>query len=190
MANTSTRTDDQEARSRRLAELGLALSATDIEPESVRSGAIKLLDRSLREDLSASASSTRSQMRGASEIAALTRDFVDGFTPRKKSLSELRIERAQMVKDAIKDALGEERTESLKRRLGRSPSPAGQRTKVHIADGPDSHDTPTLPVVVTSQLDRELLAMENPLEHVLAGSSGSYRERRLDLIQTYYDVVG
>jgi hypothetical protein len=188
VANTSTRTDDQEARSRRLAELGLALSATDVDPESVGSGAARLLDRPLREELSARASATRSQMRGASEIAALTLDFVTGFTLRKKSLSEVRAERAQMVRDAVKDALGEDRVESLKRRLGRNP-PAGRRTRVHISDGPDCRDPSTLPVVVTSQLDRALLAMQNPLEHVLVGSSGSYRERRLELIHTYYDVA-
>ena len=189
VANTSTRTDDQEARSRRLAELGLGLSATDIDPESVGSAVARLLDEPFRQDLSARASTTRSQMRGASEIAALTLAFITGFTFRKKGLSEMRAERAQMVRDAVKDALGEDRTENLRRRLGRNPISAGRRTRVHISDRPEDHETPTLPVIFTSQLDRQLLAMENPLEHVLVGGSGSYRERRLEMIRTYYDVV-
>jgi len=189
VANTSTRTDDQETRSRRLAELGLGLFATDTDPARVGSEARRLFDPSLRDEISARASATRNEITGASETARFITDFVPGFTPRRPSLSVALAERSQRAKDAIKEVLGDKRTEQLKRLLGRQPSPVGQRSEVRIADQLTAEADGPLPLLLTSELTEETMRAELPVEHILPGTSQAYRERRLDLIHNYYDVV-
>jgi hypothetical protein len=190
VANTSTRTDDQQSRSRRLAERGLALHAADDDPAGVETGIRLLLDRSRRHDIAAAATATRPVMTGASETGRIVTDFAAGFTRRRPTISVAVSEQAQRAKDAFKAALGEERTNTLKRLLGRHPSPIANRTEVQIVEDVVAApgDGPLL-LLVTEKLDGATLREPIPVEHLLPGSSPSYRQQRLDLIHHYYDVV-
>jgi predicted glycosyltransferase len=190
VANSSTRTDDQMARSRRVAGLGLGLHASDLDPESVASGVRRLLDRGFRADLAGSAAGTRPQMLGASEVAQTAITLAQGFSERRRKPSAAVSDTVQRAKDSFKDRLGEERTESLKRVLGREPAPRGQRTTVQVVQAPQlpAGEGP-MPLAVTSELRRSDLDLEAPIEHLLPGASDAYRARRLELIANYYDVV-
>jgi hypothetical protein len=189
VANTSTRTDDQEARASRLAELGLALSARDDDLPGIGTETKRLLDPGLRAELAASAQGTRPSFTGASDAARYVTSFARSFTGRRPTLSVALGEGVQSAKDKVKDLLGEERTNSLKRLLGRGPTPITHRATVRITDdAPATVDEP-LPLLVTESLDRDLLSGRYPVEHLLPGSSPEYRQRRLDLVRMYYDIV-
>jgi hypothetical protein len=190
VANTSTRTDDQESRSARLAELGLALHARDDDPASVQAGMRSLLDRSHREDLAAAAAGTRSGLIGASETARIVTEFGESFTRRRAKVSVAVSEQAQRAKDALKDALGEERTNTLKRLLGRHPTPITNRAEVRLVDQAVEPSPGPTPLLVTGDLDGPILRGPIPVEHILPGSSEGYRRRRLEMIHDYYDVIG
>jgi hypothetical protein len=190
VANSSTRTDDQGARSRRLEELGFGLGARDNDPAAIAGGVGKLLDRKFRADLAAAAASTRERISGAGETARLTVDLGSGFTGRKRSPAVVLSQQVQIAKEALKDALGEERTNALKRLLGREGSPVAEQTRVRITD----HPQPTggqgaTPLAVTEALSRPDLDLGTPIEHLLPGSSAAYRERRLEMIKSYYEVI-
>jgi hypothetical protein len=190
VANTSTRTDDQEARSIRLSQLGLSLHAADNDPAGVEAGMRRLLDRSLRDELAAAASATRSKVTGASETARLVTEFGESFTRRRPRLSVAVGEQVQLAKDAVKAALGEERTNSLKRLLGRHATPIADRQEVVLVNRAVEPSEGPLPLLMTESLEGGILRGPIPVEHILPGSSEGYRERRLEMIHTYYDVVG
>jgi len=190
VANTSTRTDDQEARSARLGDLGLALHARDDDHETVRVGMRRLLDRSQREDLAAAAAETRSGLNGASETALIITEFGESFTHRRASVQVAVSEQVQRAKDAVKDALGEERTNSLKRLLGRHPTPITNRAEVRLVDQADHPSDGPTPLLITERLDGSILRGPIPVEHILPGSSEGYLQHRLEMIHAYYDVVG
>ena len=190
VANTSTRTDDQETRSRRLEELGLALGARDVDPSAIADGIGKLLDRKFRADLAAAATATRARIAGASETARVTADFGRGYTARRRSPAVVVSQQIQIAKEALKDRLGEERTNTLKRMLGREPSPVGEKVKVRIVDQPRSpNGAGATPLAVTEDLSRSDLDLGTPIEHLLPGSSDGYRVKRLEMVETYYEVV-
>jgi hypothetical protein len=189
VANTSTRTDDQEARSRRLAELGLGLGARDVDPSAIATGVAKLLDPKQRQDIATAAAATRSEIRGAAETARLTVNLGSGFTRRKRTPAAVLSQQVQLAKESMKDALGEERTNALKRMLGREPSPEGEKLRVRIVGRPEpENQSTTTPLAVTTSLSRVDLELGTPIEHLLPGSSPAYRERRLEMIGTYYEV--
>ncbi len=190
VSNTSTRTDDQVARARRISGLGLGLEAPDDDPDRVGGAVTRLVDHRLREALSTAATSTRPRFTGAGETGRLVTDFADRFTRRRARPSVAISELTQSGKDRIKHWLGEKRTNSLKRMLGREPSTIAHRTRVEIVD--DDTDVTVVgstPLLVTEALSGEKLRADRPLEHLLPGSSQVYRERRMELIDTYYDVV-
>jgi hypothetical protein len=189
VANTSTRTDDQHARSTRLAELGLAVHADDNNPAEVEVGVRRLLDRSVRRDLASGAADTRPLISGADETARLVTAFGESFTRRRPRLSVAVSEQVQRAKDAIKEVLGEERTNSLKRALGRHPTAIANRTQVRLVDEMPGPSDGEVPLLVTEKLDGDVLRAPIPVEHILSGSSDEYRARRLEMIHTYYDVV-
>ncbi|MGA7281937.1 MAG: hypothetical protein WBZ40_09145, partial [Acidimicrobiia bacterium] len=81
-------------------------------------------------------------------------------------------------------------TEAVKRMLGRAPTPVGKRSQVRIVDSPETASAPPIPLVVTEQVTGNDLRGDSPVEHLLPGSSQTYRETRLSIIDHYYDVVG
>ncbi len=188
--NTSTRTDDQQTRARRIAELGLGLEAPDDDPQLVGAETKRLLDRALREDLAASAAATRPRFTGASETARIVTEFADGFSGRRARASVAISELVQDGKDYVKDLLGEDRTNSLKRLLGREPSTISHRTRVTLEGSTDSATDGVIPLTMTESIDSALLGGDHPVEHLLPGSGSAYRDSRLALVETYYDVAG
>ncbi|HEY6628586.1 MAG TPA: glycosyltransferase, partial [Acidimicrobiia bacterium] len=189
VANTSTRTDDQEARARSIEGLGLGLQARDNKPQEVEPALRRLLDRSTRKELAARGIATRSTINGAAETAALTLSIGDGFTRRRRSPRVVVSQQVQVGKESLKGALGEERTNSLKRLMGREPSPIRAKTKVRVVQTPQpSTGLDPLPLAVTESLRREDLDLGTPIEHLLPGSSAAYREKRMEIIATYYEL--
>jgi hypothetical protein len=189
VANTSTRTDDQETRSRRLDELGLGLGARDIDPAAIATGVAKLLDPKHRQDIAAAAAATRSQITGAAETARMTVNLGSSFTRRKRTPAAVLSQQVQLAKESMKDALGEERTNALKRMLGREATPEGEKVRVRIVDHPQLEgQSTTTPLAVTTSLSRPDLELGTPIEHLLPGSSAAYRERRIAMIEAYYEV--
>jgi hypothetical protein len=189
VANTSTRTDDQESRARRLQELGLGLGAVDTDPSAIEAAVTRLLDRGLRREMAAATSATRPMIKGASETATLAGDLGKSFTRRRRSPGVVASQQIQIGKDAAKDILGEARTNALKRLLGREPSPVGNRARVRVVQTPQpSTGLDPVPLAMTESLRREDLDLGTPIEHLLPGSSEGYRERRMEIVETYYDV--
>jgi hypothetical protein len=189
VANTSTRTDDQVARGRLVARAGLALNATDDDPDEIAEGVRSLIDPQARADLGSSAGATRAKMTGASEIARLASIIGQTFSGRRQSASAMIRGGIDQAKEAVKTSLGEERTEQLKRMLGREPSPVGHRTAVHLVDEPEEPSGETLPLAILENIDQADLKRSSPVEHLLPNSSAAYRNRRLEIIDHYYDVV-
>jgi hypothetical protein len=139
--------------------------------------------------MAAAASATKPMIKGASETATLTGDLGKSFSRRRRSPGVVVSQQIQNAKDAAKSALGEDRTNSLKRILGREPSPVGHRAQVRIVQTPQpSTGLDPVPLAVTESLRREDLDLGTPIEHLLPGSSGGYRDKRMEIIATYYDV--
>ncbi len=189
VSNTSTRTDDQVARANQIARLELGLGAPDDDPDRVGAGVARLVDPGLRETLGAATIATRPRFTGADETGRLVTAFADRFTKRAPRPSVAISELTQSGKDRVKGWLGEERTNALKRLLGREPSTIAHRTRVEIVGDESVTHAGTTPLLVTDALSSESLRVDRPLEHQLPGSSDGYRQRRMDLIATYYDVA-
>jgi hypothetical protein len=190
VANTSTRTDDQVARARGVAAKGLALHANDDDPPGVASGTLTLLDPGERSAIADRAATTKAALTGARDTGRIAVEFAETFTRRKQSPKAFIDGQAQKLKEVVKDALGAERTDRLKRMLGRAPTPIGRRSTVRIVDYPQTTQDPPLPLAVTEHITGEDLRIDAPVEHLLEGSSENYRVRRLGIIDHYYDVVG
>ncbi len=190
VANTSTRTDDQVARSRRLSALGLGLHAADDRPSEMITALKQLLNQGARAEIAGAAAASREKVVGASQTASAAVQLATGFDTRRRKPSVAIADTVQRAKDSVKVALGEERTDSLKRMLGREPTPRGQRTTVHLVSSPVvAEGEGPIPLAVTTELTRADLDLGAPIEHLLPGSSDDYRARRLELIGDYYDVV-
>lgn len=190
VGNTSTRTDDQEARSRRLEELGLALHARDDDPAQVAAKVERLLDPSVRAELAATATSTRTRLVGAQQVAERVTGLIP--PPDPDALRQIeRIGRFHDFREAVKRLLGERGTNLVRRLLGRTPRPVGHRTKVRLVERPTP---PTgdgvMPLAFTDVITPDELMLGTPVEHVLYGSRPLYRRRRRELIDKYYRVRG
>ncbi|MFZ0627309.1 MAG: glycosyltransferase [Acidimicrobiia bacterium] len=190
VANTSTRTDDQVARARGVATKGLGFHANDDDPAGVETGLRSLLDTEERSATSRAATATRATLTGASDTARLAVEYGSSFTRRRQSARAVVDGQIQRVKDMVKGALGDERTEAVKRMLGRAPTPIGKRSQVRIVDSAETAAAPPIPLVVTEQVTGDDLRGDSPVEHLLPGSSQTYRQTRLAIIDHYYDVVG
>jgi hypothetical protein len=191
VANTSTRTDDQIARARKLERIGLSLFAEDVDGDQVAARIESLLNDDLRLALAGRAGETRASITGASEAGAVTAEFASQFGIRRKRLSDATNEGVQWAKEAAKEALGEERTASIKRFLGREATPAHGRTQVkvtdHIAEPVQDRLTD---VALVKTVTESQLRFDAPIEHVMPGSSAGYETRRREIVAEYYDVVG
>ena len=95
----------------------------------------------------------------------------------------------QFAKDGAKQILGEKRTADLKRILGRTPSPEHQRARVRISDRIVKSEGEPLNLALVSEVTGQDFREQVPVEHVMPGTSERYRERRLEIVQEFYDVV-
>jgi hypothetical protein len=79
----------------------------------------------------------------------------------------------------------------VKKALGRTvPEHTVERRRVRIGGPPTGVEKDVLTLVVTSERDQIDPRADYPIEHVLAGSSERYRERRLEIVGRYYELVG
>lgn len=189
VANTSTKTDDQGARARGVEAQGLALAVDDTDPGAIGGKVRELIDDAARGDMAQRAASTRELMTGAGETGRLATAFGDEFETRRLTVTERISTAVQDAKDLVRSALGEERTTRVKEMLGRRPTPVHHRASVRLLDGWPAGESPDLPLVVTEELTGADLRRDHPVEHLLGGSSPGYRDRRLEIVSRYYDIV-
>jgi len=186
VANTSTRTDDQPARSASLERQGLAMAVDDGDLEGVAHALGRLLDG--RGPLGARAGETLEMMTGASETAAVVAQFGDRFEYRHRAPLEMFDVQVERAKDLVRSVLGEERTERLKQMLGRRPTPVHERTTVEIVDAIGGSTPDRLHLAVVRSVTGDQLRLDQPIEHVLAGASDAYAAVRREIVDRYYDV--
>jgi len=186
VANSSTRTDDQRARVRHLVASGLALGADDDDAEGIRSRTLDLLDAGVRERLSSAAAGTRARMSGASETGAAVLDLVRGFGGTKLPLRSKLSMQLRALRCRASRALASTGASPLGRWLGLVPT---TRLRVRLLEAPGDRNGDALPLLVTHDPTAELLRGGAPVEHLLPGSSEAYRQRRLELIASCYDIV-
>ena len=186
--NTSSKTDNQEGRAQYLADLGVALSARDDDLPAVAKETARLLDPAVRADLVAShgASGVATRVGGATAVAA------ELLKPPQPSGRE----RAQTHWDAPLSSrlagaiLGERGKARVKKLLGRTvPDYTTERRRVRLGDPPTGPEGDVLTLVIASDRARIDPRASYPIEHVLAGSSSGYRQRRLEIVDKYYEVV-
>jgi UDP-N-acetylglucosamine:LPS N-acetylglucosamine transferase len=178
--NTHTSTDDQVARARQLDRAGLAVC--------LETGAAGLADAVTRALLLAPPENLA--RRGAQASAHLLLSLVGGPDP-VTFLTRARraryLARSTAV-DTVLRVLGEPVADRL-RTWRRSGKPGlTHRLVVDVTSDPAAPRGERPVVLVTERLDRELVAREDPVEHLLEGSSPSYRQKRLAVVRRAYDV--
>jgi len=189
VANTSTRTDDQVARALSLERQNLALATTDTDLGSVATKLGTLISDQTRAELSETAGATMESMTGATETGVIAAAFATTFDHRSMTLAQRARTGVERVKEVVRNALGDERTETLKKALGRQPSPVHQRATVRVVDATGGSGVETVELAVVRSITGADLRVEQPIEHVLAGSSPGYQDRRREIVDRYYDVV-
>ena len=189
VANTSTQTDDQVTRARSLEHQGLALAAVDTNLERLESHLHQLVDDEVRVGLGRRASETMSLMTGASETGRTMADLGETFEYRTRTPARLVHDQVEGAKDLVRGVLGEERIEGLKRVLGRRPKPIYQKATVTLTDKTGGGDPDNLELALARSVSTAELRADQPIEHLLAGSSDSYENKRREIIDRHYDVV-
>jgi predicted glycosyltransferase len=189
VANTSTRTDDQTTRAVSLGRQGLALAANDSDLTAVESGVRALLDEGLRSDLHVHGRETITSLTGASETAAAVVSEAEAFHYRRRSAREFAEVQVEKAKNLVRSMLGEERTEKLKRALGRRPTPVHSRSTVEVVSTTGGSFPDRLQLAFVRSLRGGDLHLNQPIEHVIEGASSEYEAQRLEIVHRYYDVV-
>lgn len=188
--NTMTRTDDQVTRTRVLAGKGLALAADDAG-DGLRREVDRLLGENTRQQLrSALSRMDPAEASGGSRLAfeTLSRLAAD-YAPAPVTMAERLARWRDDAKQGLKEVLGVKGTNLVRRLLGRPPIAATRRLRVV----PGSDEAPPAGVRrlwLTSQVDVARLAGDDPVEHVLPGSSQAYETTRRLIIDRYYEVAG
>ena len=186
--NPVTATDDQVARARYLDARGLAVACDATEgPGGVVRAVRSLLDPQLRAELAAA--TERCGFGGAQAAAELLLSVTPTAPgPAVRARRARYLARATVV-DAVLRLLGEGLADRLRtwRRSGR-PGLVRRLPVTVVTDAAAAPAPGTRPVLVTEALDRELLRREDPLEHVLPGTSDRYLHERLRIAGQAYDV--
>lgn len=179
---SSSQTDDQIARASFLADRDLALMADDRDPEAVRSGMDALLDGARARLLEAlSATPLEDALGGAAAVARILTT-----TPPTGRRETGRTQwRQPGIKGFVKRSIGTRGVELVRRALGRSPS-VPQRRQVSLSPEPGQGVTR---LVVTSEVEAVNRSAEEAVEHILPGTSDTYRQARSQIIDDFYEVV-
>ena len=211
--NPTRSTDDQLARARRVAALGLALVALPDDVDAVRTGVAALSDPQVRFRLSESCLAVRraEPLTGGAETADLLLDLAGSFRRHRPDRGERRRAAELALRAGTMDVLGPRGTAGVRRLLRRTP-PSGPRRPLPVelleepagvaadaplppavaaylaARGDVIADDEARPLLVTDRVDRDLVRYGPPLEQLLPGSSAAYRSRRRDLARRHYDV--
>jgi UDP:flavonoid glycosyltransferase YjiC (YdhE family) len=177
---SSSRTDDQEARARFLSERGLALMAADQDLGQVATQVGRLLDEcggKISKNLSGLDASEVSG--GAGAVAQI---LLDG-TPTGNRDIAMGEWRQPGWKGALKRAIGPRGVTSVQKVLGRSPPAPPRRT---VSRDPNA-DMPHL--LFDEDVTLVSRSQDQPVEHLLPGSSTGYRRDREALIEEFYDLT-
>jgi len=178
---SASRTDDQIVRASLLAEHGLALMARDDRVDEVARQVERLLGDA-RADLTQRLDVMRDDelMGGATEVAnILTSSPPRGF--RETGADDWR---QPGFKGFLKRAIPPRGVEVVQRILGRAPPrPPGGTVSLDPKDG-ITH------LLVSEDPADVARSVHQPVEHMLAGASSSYRRARRNLISEFYDLVG
>ncbi|MBW3667471.1 MAG: UDP-N-acetylglucosamine--LPS N-acetylglucosamine transferase [Actinobacteria bacterium] len=188
LPNTMTRTDDQEARARVVAERGIAIAAGD-KGLGLREGVARLLQEDTLSELRHQiARLERSEMTGGAR-AAFDRlsQLAAEYTPAPPTWPERVAGWRDDAKQRLKELIGVEGTNLVRKVLGRPPIADAGRLEVVL----DSEKPPpgTRRLWLTSEIDVSRLSGDDPVEQLLPGSSASYQTTRRLIIDRYYEVV-
>ncbi|MGH8945787.1 MAG: glycosyltransferase [Acidimicrobiia bacterium] len=187
--NTMTSTDDQETRARVVADKDLAV-ALGHDGVGLREGVARLLRPETRHQLGEAISRLggREATGGARAAFEALARLAAEHTPAPPTLAERLARRRDDAKQRLKEILGVEGTNQVRRLLGRPPLPSARRARVIL--GSDTDPPPgARRLLLTSEADVSVLAGDDPVEHLLPGSSEAYRTSRRLIIDRYYQLV-
>lgn len=181
--NTATSTDDQVRRAGSVAAQGLALTARG--GEEVAAALRRLADPVECAALQPPPAPGHGAQAAADLLLAAT---VVPRTPGRRARQVRYLARAAVV-DTLLALLGERLADRLRtwRRSGR-PGLVRRLPVTVVADADAAAAPGTRPLLVTEALDGGLLRRDDPVEHVLAGTSEAYRATRLRIVARAYDV--
>ncbi|HUR14211.1 MAG TPA: glycosyltransferase [Mycobacteriales bacterium] len=185
--NTHTSTDDQVARASHLDQAGLAVLSDPAQGTAGLTDAVaRCLDR--RADLAAAADVAPT---GGAQAAAALLLSLAATDPSVHPLTRVRraryLARATVV-DGLLRLLGAANAERLRtwRRSGRPG--LTHRLPVDVVEDPAAPRAEHATLLLTEHLDSLLVGRADPVEHLLAGASPSYRQERLAILRRAYDV--
>ncbi len=198
--NSRTGTDNQVTRARWAADNGFALAANERQLDYVAMEVTRLCDRHVRADLVA-ACRELPRPRGAAAAADTLLDTEDQFRRHRPGRAERRRVIDLTARAIAARLLGQRGTALFRTALGRRPH-ARLRTRLaaRLFDefAPEGRTRATKPtstpadathgLILTDRLTHELIQSGVPIEHVIAGSSSSYRQQRRSIIDQYYDL--
>lgn len=187
--NRLTRTDDQVSRARHLSASGLALLADNESPDELRDNVAMLLDSrkraSIREALRAL---PEERLTGGSRAtAAALVNLAQSYRPTPATPKQRLMRLRDDAKERLKRRLGPRGVDQVRRLLGRSPMVSTGRLEV-VIDAKPHRDGVRRLVFESTPTVGQLLG-DDVVEHILAGSSTTYRARREMLVHHHYDVV-
>lgn len=188
--NIHTRTDDQAARARQAASLGVALTAHPGSTDELRRGVSSLADPVTQDSIRQAIAELprEAKLGGAGQTVDRLFDLVAGFEPAPQSMSTRMLRLRDDGKESLKRLLGPEGTNRVRRLLGRQPIDTSEMLRVVAGSGngvpPGVRRLRFLENPSTAEL-----AGSDPVEHVLEGSSAGYRANRELIAGRFYDVV-
>jgi UDP:flavonoid glycosyltransferase YjiC (YdhE family) len=180
---SASQTDDQVARASYLADQDMALAAADHDLDQVRGQVDRLLGPDRDRLRTALAAQPRDTMLGGAQAVA---DILTNSPPtgvRETGRDEWR---QPGVKGFVKRAIGPKGVELVQRSLGRVPRQPPRNT---VSLSPSPRDDVTQ-LIISQHLDDVTRSDNQPVEHVLAGTSSAYMNTRRELIDEFYEVVG
>lgn len=185
--NTSTRTDDQVARAGELTRRGLALSANPSVPDELRRLVTELLEDDTRRRLAAAITAIPADEKGGGALMTATelKGLGGGSPPERQPGRQLLLETRDSAKEALKRALGPSGTNWVRRLLGRAPIDTSAMLDVTL--GKSIPGARQLRFLEQPSI-RELLGGD-PIEHIIPGSSPTYRTAREKLTRRFYNFV-
>lgn len=177
---SASKTDNQVARASYLADRGLALVASDADIEEVESQ-VKTLLGGAGMGLSARlAQAPDDEMTGgAAEVAAI----VTSSPPTGVRQTGVDDWRQPGLRGFVNRAVPPKSIAFVRRVLGKGPARAsGDPVSLQPGDG-------VTQLLITQDPTDVTRSDVQPVEHILAGASSSYRSARKDLISEFYDLV-
>ena len=181
--NTATSTDDQVARARYLAARGWTLIAAESDRVALTAAVTELLDADVRADLREPASGLP-RPTGASALAAAAARVAATTAPRP--LPRDRYLAVRGASTQLRRLLGETSWERARRLAGAPARPPAARP-VRVTQTAGAVPDGTRRLVVTTDLAEVNGSADTVVEHVLAGSSPQYLNRRRSIITDTYD---